>query len=110
MNDDSLPCQCTGDSTSGKATATGTSFPLADAEASAVGHEWEPLTTASPMGEFTIQDVCVTGLMLRFMKSGYFTEQEEYETPAPGSVLALSMAEMSKFTGRCRSELTLYRR
>ena len=88
-----------GESISGKVTGTGTSFPLADVDVFAVGHEWEPLNMSNAMGEFTIQDVCVTGLMLLFLKSGYFTEQEQYDASTPGPVLAVSMTEMSTSTG-----------
>ena len=84
MTDDCSLCQCTDEFISGKVTATGTSFPLADVDVFAVGQEWEPLTTSNAMGEFTIQEVCVTGLMLLFLKPGYFTEQEQYDASTPG--------------------------
>ena len=85
-----------GKSTSGKVTVTETSFPLADVDVFVVGREWEPLTTSNAMGEFKLKDICSAGLTLKFLKSGYFSELEQYEALGSGSVLAVSMTEMSK--------------
>ena len=102
LNAECSLCECTDESTSGKVTVTGTNQPLADVEVFAVGNEWEVLTMTNPMGEFTLQDVCVTGLMLEFEKTGYFSEQDQYSAASSGSILNVSMTEMGRFNNNYR--------
>ena len=97
-----------GESTSGKVTITGTSFPVGDVDVFVVGHEWEPVTTTNAMGEFILTDLCATGLRLKFQKSGYFTEQEQYGATTPGSFIAVPMTEMSKYNTCVHEELPRY--
>ncbi len=88
-------CECTGNSTYGKVTITGTNLPLADVDVYVIGHEWESLASTNRMGEFVLENVCLADLELRFTKAGYLSDEEKYSaSPSP---LAVTMTEMSTY-------------